>query len=79
MPDTIQRLATCSRQLLEAAAEIERLRVALEWYGEKAAYIARKLDGFKPTDRPEVIEAVLVELALDAGARAARRPQAKEG
>ena len=26
MPDTIQRLATCSRQLLDVGAEIERMR-----------------------------------------------------
>jgi hypothetical protein len=29
MPDTIERLATCARQLLDAGAEIERLRTAL--------------------------------------------------
>lgn len=30
MPDTIERLSTCARQLLDAGAEIERLQAALE-------------------------------------------------
>lgn len=60
-------------------ADVERLRTALEWYGEKAEYLQRKLDGFKPLDRPAAVEAVialrplliqLVELSLDGGRKA---------
>jgi hypothetical protein len=36
MPDIIERNAECARQLLEAGAEIERLRELLRWVGVRA-------------------------------------------
>jgi len=38
MADIIERNATCARQLLECAAEIERLRAALEFYRDPFAW-----------------------------------------
>lgn len=37
MADIIERNATCARQLLECAAEIERLRAALQYAVERFA------------------------------------------
>jgi hypothetical protein len=36
MPDIIERNAECARQLLEAGAEIDRIRELLRWVGIRA-------------------------------------------
>lgn len=52
--------------LASAVEEIEKLRSALGWYGEKAKSLAEK-DWRK---HPSYAEAIFTELSLDAGRRA---------
>lgn len=54
----------------EQEGEIRRLRDALEWYAERAASLAAKLQGFKEGRDADYVMAILTELALDGGGRA---------
>lgn len=48
------------------ASEVERLRAALEWYGEQAEATARHTIVINP----KALEAIVTALSLDAGGRA---------
>lgn len=55
MPDTIERLSTCARQLLDAAAEIERLR-AVEARAKLVIKEWRQYGGYKEPMIEQLIE-----------------------
>ena len=66
--------ADFAARLIELEPENERMREALEFYGEKSESIKRYTDEKKP----DAIEALYVELVLDAGAKARAALNEKE-